>query len=59
MEEGSGAMHTAPGHGSEDYSVGVHYNLPMPSPINDEGKFTADAGEFSGIFVKDADKMVI
>lgn len=59
MEEGSGLVHTAPGHGSEDYAVGLHYNLPMPSPINDAGKFTPDAGEFSGNFVKDADKLVI
>jgi isoleucyl-tRNA synthetase len=59
MEEGTGAVHTAPGHGPEDYMVGQHYNLPMPSPINDDGKFTENAGEFAGMFVKDADKLII
>lgn len=59
VEEGSGIVHTAPGHGPEDHYVGEHYKLPTPSPIDDEGKFTADAGEFKGLFVKDADKKII
>jgi isoleucyl-tRNA synthetase len=59
MEEGSGCVHTAPGHGAEDYSLGKHYNLPIASPVDNEGKFTDEAGEFSGIFVKDADRLII
>jgi isoleucyl-tRNA synthetase len=59
MEEGSGCVHTAPGHGPEDYEIGKHYNLPLISPINDEGKFSNEAGEFRDLFVKDADKLII
>jgi len=59
IEEGSGAVHTAPGHGPEDYYVGMHYGLPTVSPVDEEGKFTEEAGKFSGIFVKDANKMII
>jgi len=59
MEEGSGLVHTAPGHGAEDHFMGLHYNLPIASPINDEGKYTEEAGEFKGMFVKDADKIIV
>jgi isoleucyl-tRNA synthetase len=59
MEDGSGLVHTAPGHGAEDHFMGLHYNLPVVSPLDDEGKYTADGGEFKGIFVKDADKMIV
>lgn len=57
--EGSGAVHVAPGHGPEDYYIGQHYKLPAVSPVDDEGKFTEEVGEFNGIFVKDADKEII
>jgi isoleucyl-tRNA synthetase len=59
MEEGSGLVHTAPGHGAEDHFMGLHYNLPVVSPLDDEGKYTEDGGEFKGIFVKDADKIIV
>ncbi len=58
MDEGSGAVHTAPGHGPTDHMMGLHYNLPVISPVNEQGRYTEDAGEFNGIFVKDADKMI-
>lgn len=58
-EEGTGCVHSAPGHGPEDHYVGEHYKLPTVSPIDDEGKFTEDAGEFRGMFVKDADKNIL
>ncbi len=58
-EEGSGCVHVAPGHGPEDYYVGQHYNLPSVSPVDDEGKFDSQAGEFRGIFVKEADKKIV
>lgn len=58
MEEGSGLVHTAPGHGAEDHFMGLHYNLPIVSPVDDEGKYNGEGGEFKGIFVKDADKMI-
>jgi len=59
VEEGSGCVHVAPGHGPEDYYLGQHYKLPALSPVDDEGKFTEEAGFLAGIFVKDADKLII
>jgi len=44
-ESGTGLVHTAPGHGQEDYGVGLKCGLPMPAPVDDAGKFTAEAGE--------------
>lgn len=59
VEEGSGIVHTAPGHGATDYLVGEHYKLDTVSPVDESGKFTEKAGEFKGMFVKDADKKII
>ncbi len=59
MDEGSGLVHTAPGHGSTDFEVGKYYGLAAVSPVDDHGKFTADAGKYGGIFVKDADAKII
>lgn len=50
-ESGTGLVHTAPGHGQEDYVTGLKYNLPILSPVSDDGKFTEDAGQFSGLDV--------
>jgi isoleucyl-tRNA synthetase len=59
METGSGLVHIAPGHGDADNRIGKHYNLPEPSPVDDEGKLTKEAGEFAGLFVKKADSLII
>ncbi len=58
MNEGSGTVHTAPGHGPTDHLIGLHYNLPVVSPLDEQGRYTEEGGEFKGIFVKDADKMI-
>jgi isoleucyl-tRNA synthetase len=51
-ESGTGLVHTAPGHGAEDYLVGLSKGLPLLSPVDDNGNFTSEAGEnFSGKFV--------
>lgn len=50
-ESGTGLVHTAPGHGQEDYIVGQRYSLPILSPVDGNGKFTAEAGEFKGLSV--------
>lgn len=50
-ETGTGLVHTAPGHGQEDYVTGQKYGLPIFSPVDDEGKFTEEAGQFSGLDV--------
>ena len=43
-DSGTGLVHTAPGHGQEDYLTGLKYNLPILSPVNDLGCFTEEAG---------------
>lgn len=50
-ESGTGLVHTAPGHGQDDYITGLKYNLPIISPVDDEGKFTKEAGIFKGLDV--------
>jgi isoleucyl-tRNA synthetase len=50
-ESGTGLVHTAPGHGQEDYLVGQRYGLPLLSPVDDDGNFTAEAGPFAGLNV--------
>lgn len=50
-ESGTGLVHTAPGHGQEDYIVGQRYGLPILAPVDDGGNFTAEAGQFEGLNV--------
>ena len=50
-ESGTGLVHTAPGHGQEDYITGQKYGLPLLSPVDDGGRFTEDAGKFVGLQV--------
>lgn len=50
-ESGTGLVHTAPGHGQEDYLVGQRYGLPILSPVDEKGNFTAEAGQFAGLNV--------
>jgi len=58
LEEGTGCVHTAPGHGEEDYLLGLKYNLPIFSPVNDEGKFTSEVEEFEGIHIFKANPLI-
>ncbi len=44
LDAGTGCVHIAPGHGEEDYIVGLKYNLPVLNPVDDYGKFTKDVG---------------
>ncbi len=55
-ESGTGLVHTAPGHGQEDYQVGQRYGLPILSPVDDRGFFTEEAGKFAGLKVVDKAK---
>lgn len=50
-ESGTGLVHTAPGHGMEDFSVGQKYGLPILCPVDARGYFTAEAGSFEGLNV--------
>ena len=59
LEEGTGLVHTAPGHGKEDYEVGMKNNLPAVNPLKLDGTFDEIAGKYSGMYAKDADATII
>lgn len=58
-ETGTGAVHTAPGHGQEDYIVGSRYGLDVYNPVGPDGVFVADTELFAGIHVNKANPRVI
>ncbi len=58
-EEGTGCVHTAPGHGQDDYLTGKKYGLPVVMPVGSDGKFTAEAGEFAGRNVLEVSSAII
>lgn len=59
LESGTGCVHTAPGHGLEDYEVCKNYKeLPMIVPVDANGNLTADAGKFSGLNINEANKPI-
>ncbi len=61
METGTGQVHIAPGHGSDDYLAGVQNGLPILSPVDERGHFTEEVGVpvWAGKYVFDANKEVI
>jgi isoleucyl-tRNA synthetase len=59
LDAGTGCVHTAPGHGEEDFEIGMKYNLEPLSPVDEQGKFTKDAPGFEGVFYEKANKMII
>lgn len=60
LETGTGLVHTAPGHGLEDYKAGRENKLDMLSPVNLDGTYTDEVGErFAGRYVKDCDGEII
>ncbi|MEW6010155.1 MAG: isoleucine--tRNA ligase [Euryarchaeota archaeon] len=59
LTEGTGCVHTAPGHGPEDFEIGKEYGLPIFCPVDDAGLFKEEAGKYVGQFVKDADPFII
>ena len=52
ISDGTGCVHTAPGHGQEDFLTGIKYQLPILSPVDATGVFTDEAGEFTGQHIK-------
>lgn len=54
FDSGTGLVHTAPGHGDDDYIVAQKYDLPVISPIDNRGYFTDEIPEFEGLFYDDA-----
>ncbi|UCF30099.1 MAG: isoleucine--tRNA ligase [bacterium] len=59
LEAGTGCVHTAPGHGQEDYETGLKYGLDVFAPVDDEGRFTSEVQFFGGMNVFDANREVI
>jgi isoleucyl-tRNA synthetase len=58
-EAGTGCVHTAPGHGMEDFMVGEKYKLGVLSPVDEKGVFTAEAPGFEGQFYAKANEVII
>jgi isoleucyl-tRNA synthetase len=58
-EEGSGCVHTAPGHGQEDFMTGLKYRLDVLMPVDERGRFDATAGVFSGMHVFEANPKIL
>ncbi|MCL5046492.1 MAG: isoleucine--tRNA ligase, partial [Actinobacteria bacterium] len=59
LEAGTGCVHTAPGHGVEDFEIGQKYGLRVISPVDDRGVFTAEAGPFAGMFIDKANGPIL
>jgi len=59
LEQGTGCVHTAPGHGQEDYVVGQKYNLETYNPVDDGGVFKSEVAEFGGLFVRKANPLIV
>jgi isoleucyl-tRNA synthetase len=59
LTEGTGCVHTAPGHGPDDFEIGKKYNIPIFCPVDEAGLFKEEAGKYAGEFVKDADPYII
>ncbi len=59
LEQGTGVVHTAPGHGEEDFEIGLKYGLDVYTPVNDRGLFTEDVEEFAGQYVFKANQNII
>lgn len=58
LDQGTGCVHTAPGHGVEDFEVAKKYNLDILSPVDNTGTFTQEAGALAGIKTEDANKLI-
>jgi isoleucyl-tRNA synthetase len=58
-EDGTGAVHTAPGHGQEDYIVGRRYDLPIDNPVGGDGRFLPGTELFDGEHVEQANQHII
>ncbi len=59
LTDGTGIVHIAPAFGEEDANVGRRYNLPLLQLVGEDGKFVAGCGELTGVFCKQADKLIL
>jgi len=59
LDVGTGAVHTAPGHGQEDYQMAIEFDIPILMPVDDNGCLTDEAGLFAGLDTDDANPKII
>lgn len=59
LEQGTGIVHIAPGHGLEDYIIGLEYGIDTFSPVDDEGRFTDEFDQMRGVNVFDSNHMIV
>jgi len=59
MDQGTGCVHTAPGHGADDYETGIKHHLPVYNPVDDHGRFVAEVAHFAGMGVWEANAAII
>jgi len=59
LEEGTGLVHTAPGHGPQDFIIGKQYGIEAFCPVGTDGNYTTGAGKFSGMNVRKANKEIV
>ncbi len=59
LETGTGAVHTAPGHGADDFDTGMKYGLPILNPVDAAGRFTAEGGPYAGLHIFEANPKIV
>ncbi|RPI02235.1 MAG: isoleucine--tRNA ligase, partial [Zetaproteobacteria bacterium] len=59
MDAGTGCVHTAPGHGADDYETGIKRGLPVYNPVDDAGRFVPDVEHFGGMNVWEANAAIV
>jgi len=59
LDAGTGCVHTAPGHGADDYKVGLQYGLPILSPVGPNGTFTDEVPDYKGINIFKANPLIV
>jgi len=59
LDQGTGCVHTAPGHGHEDYLTGIKYGLDIYTPIDEEGKFDSTVKKYQGLHVSEANPKIL
>ena len=58
LDAGTGLVHSAPGHGEDDFNMGRQYGLEVLCPVDHRGFFTKEGGEFEGLYYEDANKVI-
>jgi isoleucyl-tRNA synthetase len=59
LEQGTGCVHTAPGHGVDDFLVGKQYGLPVLCPVDHQGKFLPEVAAYAGMKVENANEVIL